>query len=60
MPMHAATRDRLLEVTSQIGDVCFGKGLLEKKRDALIRSMEGERRVFKDLQSLFRQLCHQI
>ncbi len=57
---NSATRDRLLEVSSQIKDVVFGKGLLEKKRDALVRSMEGEKRRFKAVKLDFDRLCRQI
>lgn len=56
----SATRDRLLEVSSQIGNVTFGKGLLEKKRDALMRSMEGEKKKFKSVKRDFHLLCSQI
>lgn len=55
-----ATRDRLLYVSSQIGDVVFGKGLLEKKRDALVRAMEGEKKRFKLVEMEFSQFCRKI
>lgn len=55
-----ATRDRLLAVSSQIGDVVFGKGLLEKKRDALMRAMEGEKKRFESVKARFKQLSSEI
>lgn len=56
----AATRDRLLEITSGISDVQFGKNLLEKKRDAIIRSIEGDRKKFRETRSEFEELCVKI
>ncbi|EFC92239.1 H+transporting two-sector ATPase D subunit [Dethiosulfovibrio peptidovorans DSM 11002] len=60
MSQSSATRDRLLEVSSRIKDIAFGKGLLEKKRDAFIRAMEGEKKLFYELQDQYRKLCSSI
>lgn len=54
------TRDQLLSLRRQIGVVQYGKLLLEKKRDALIRAIEEDRRLFKEIERRFRELCGKL
>ncbi len=56
----AITRDRLLEVSARIRDVQLGKGLLEKKRDAVLRVLEEERRRYIKVQETFRNLSRRL
>jgi V/A-type H+-transporting ATPase subunit D len=49
------TREQLLEVRRQAQLVHYGKGLLEKKRDALLRAIEEERREFKRVEAEFKK-----
>ena len=54
------TRDQLLSLRRQITVVQYGKLLLERKRDALIRAMEDDRRLFRDLEQRFIELCDRL
>ena len=54
------TRDQLLSLRRQITVVQYGKLLLERKRDALIRAMEDDRRLFRDLEKRFIELCDRL
>ncbi len=54
------TRDQLLSLRRQITVVQYGKLLLERKRDALIRAMEDDRRLFRDLEKRFIELCGKL
>ncbi len=47
------TREQLLDVRKRRGTVQYGKQLLEKKRDALLRTLEEDRRVFRELANEF-------
>jgi V/A-type H+-transporting ATPase subunit D len=49
------TREQLLDVRKRRSTVQYGKQLLEKKRDALLRSIEEDRRRFRDLEREFRE-----
>ncbi|ADE57109.1 MAG: V-type ATP synthase subunit D [Aminobacterium colombiense] len=53
--MRPPTREQLLDIRRQMGTVQYGKQLLEKKRDALLRAIEEDRRKFKELDKLFRE-----
>ena len=54
------TRDQLLSLRRQIVVVQYGKLLLEKKRDALLRAIEDDRRLFKELEKRFSDLCGKL
>jgi len=54
------TRDQLLSLRRQIVVVQYGKLLMEKKRDALIRAIEEDRRLFRELEKLFLDLCGKL
>ena len=54
------TRDQLLSLRRQITVVQYGKLLLERKRDALIRAMEDDRRLFRELEKRFIELCDRL
>jgi len=54
------TRDQLLSLRRQIVVVQYGKLLMEKKRDALIRAIEEDRRLFRELEKLFLALCGKL
>ena len=54
------TRDQLLSLRRQIVVVQYGKMLLEKKRDALIRAIEEDRRVFREIEKQFLDLCGKL
>ncbi|MEA4881645.1 MAG: V-type ATP synthase subunit D [Synergistaceae bacterium] len=47
------TREHLLATRKRIGGVTYGKKLLERKRDALLRSAEEERRLYREVRSEF-------
>lgn len=51
----APTREQLLDVRRQARLVLYGKGLLEKKRDSLLRALEDDRRRFKEHEMLFKE-----
>ncbi len=54
------TREQLLDIRRQMTTVQYGKQLLEKKRDALLRALEEDRRNFKKLDALFREHIKRI
>ena len=54
------TREQLIDVRRQMATVQYGKELLEKKRDALLRTLEEDRRNFKKLESFFREQMRHI
>lgn len=54
------TRDQLLSLRRQIVVVQYGKLLLEKKRDALLRAIEDDRRLFRELEKRFLDLCGKL
>jgi V/A-type H+-transporting ATPase subunit D len=54
------TREQLLSLRRQIGVVQYGKLLLEKKRDALIRAIEDDQRLFRELERRFLDLCGRL
>jgi V/A-type H+-transporting ATPase subunit D len=54
------TRDQLLSLRRQIVVVQYGKLLLEKKRDALLRAIEDDRRLFRELEKRFSDLCGKL
>jgi len=54
------TRDQLLSLRRQIVVVQYGKLLLEKKRDALLRAIEEDRRLFRELEKQFLDLCGKL
>ena len=54
------TRDQLLSLRRQIVVVQYGKLLLEKKRDALLRAIEEDRRLFMELEKRFLDLCGKL
>jgi V/A-type H+-transporting ATPase subunit D len=54
------TRDQLLSLRRQIVVVQYGKLLLEKKRDAILRAIEEDRRLFRELERRFQDLCTQL
>ena len=47
------TREQLLDVRKRRGTVQYGKQLLEKKRDALLRTIEEDRRIFREIAKEF-------
>lgn len=51
------TREQLLDVKHQQEAVQYGKGLLEKKRDVLMRKLENDRIRFRELEIQFTRLC---
>ncbi|MDR1733126.1 MAG: V-type ATP synthase subunit D [Synergistaceae bacterium] len=50
-----ATREQLLDVRRQTQLVLYGKGLLEKKRDSLLRALEEERRCFREREAALKE-----
>ncbi|MBN1334317.1 MAG: V-type ATP synthase subunit D [Synergistales bacterium] len=54
------TRENLLEIKRRSDTVKYGKQLLEKKRDALLRNLEEDRRRLRELEEHFRKLCQNI
>ncbi|HPI97509.1 MAG TPA: V-type ATP synthase subunit D [Synergistales bacterium] len=54
------TRENLLDIKRRTETVKYGKQLLEKKRDALLRSLEEDRRKLRDMERQFRELCKNI
>ena len=56
--MRPPTREQLLDIRRQMGTVQYGKQLLEKKRDALLRAIEEDRRKFKELASSLGKIKH--
>lgn len=56
----APTRENLLETRKQITTVQYGKTLLEKKRDALLRTLEDDRRKFREMDKEFREINKRI
>jgi V/A-type H+-transporting ATPase subunit D len=54
------TRDQLLSLRRQIVVVQYGKLLLEKKWDALLRAIEEDRRLFRELEKRFLDLCGKL
>lgn len=55
-----ATRDQLQGVKRQISTIGYGKQLLERKRDALVRAIEEDRRHLKDLEIKFREISDRL
>ncbi len=47
------TREHLLNTRRRIGAVSHGKKLLERKRDALVRAADEERRLFRETERAF-------
>lgn len=56
----APTRENLLETRKQISTVRYGKNLLEKKRDALLRTLEDDRRRFRKMDKEFKDINKRI
>lgn len=56
----APTRENLLETRKQITTVQYGKNLLEKKRDALLRNLEEDRKRFREMDSQFKMINQKI
>jgi len=54
------TRENLLEIKRRSETVAYGKQLLEKKRDALLRNLEEDRKKMRDMEENFRKLCQKI
>jgi len=54
------TREHLLAVRKRILSVTHGKKLLERKRDALVRAMDEERRLFREAEKEFRERTKKI
>jgi V/A-type H+-transporting ATPase subunit D len=55
-----ATRDQLQAIKRQVSTISYGKQLLERKRDALVRAMEEDRRHLKDLERVFREIADRL
>lgn len=55
-----ATRDQLQAIKRQISTISYGKQLLERKRDALVRAMEEDRRYLKELEKRFRDMSDRL
>lgn len=55
-----ATRDQLQAIKRQIATIGYGKQLLERKRDALVRAIEEDRRHLKDLERRFREISDRL
>lgn len=51
----APTREQLLDVSRQARLAIYGKGLLDKKRDSLLRTLEDDRRRFRAHEMLFEE-----
>ena len=60
MARRPPTRETLLETGREITAVRYGKNLLEKKRDALLKALEEDRRKFKELDAEFRNINRRI
>jgi len=54
------TRDQVILLRRQIDIVKFGRGLLEKKKDALLRAIEKDRKVFLDKERHLRNLVQKL
>ncbi|MGI6784410.1 MAG: V-type ATP synthase subunit D [Aminivibrio sp.] len=52
-PSGPPTREHLLNTRRRIESVSHGKKLLERKRDALVRAMDEERRLFRETEKTF-------
>ena len=55
-----ATREQLLLLRQQMEAVRRGKALLERKRDALLRALEEDRRRFRSLQEQFDRVGRRV
>jgi len=56
----APTRENLLEAQRGATSVRYGKNLLEKKRDALLKTLENDRRKFREMDAQFREINKRI
>jgi len=56
----SATREQLLLLRQQMEAVRRGKSLLERKRDALLRALEEDRRRFRALQDQFEKIGRRV
>ncbi len=55
-----ATRDQLQNIKRQISTIGYGKQLLERKRDALVRAIEEDKRILRELEKRFREICDRL
>lgn len=55
-----ATREQLLLLRQHMDAVRQGKALLERKRDALLRALEEDRRRFRELQARFEKIGRRV
>ena len=55
-----ATRDQLQTIKRQISTIGYGKQLLERKRDALVRAIEEDRRELRRLEANFREISDRM
>lgn len=54
------TRDQIISLRRRIETVTFGRQLLERKKDALIRAIEEDRRRLKDVHRRMEEACSGI
>lgn len=55
-----ATRDQLQTIKRQMATIGYGKQLLERKRDALVRAIEEDRRELRRLEENFREISDRM
>ncbi len=54
------TRSQLIDLKRRISTVEYSKRLLEKKRDAIMRAIEADRRAYRTMRSAFSEGCKQV